>query len=41
MADVNGRYFFGRRQAWQSRAAQNDKAAQRLWQESERIAGFA
>jgi NAD(P)-dependent dehydrogenase (short-subunit alcohol dehydrogenase family) len=41
VADVSGRYFFGRRQAWQSRAAQNDKAAQRLWQESERIAGFA
>jgi NAD(P)-dependent dehydrogenase (short-subunit alcohol dehydrogenase family) len=40
VADVTGRYFFGRRQALQSRAAQDDKAAQRLWQASARIAGF-
>jgi retinol dehydrogenase-12 len=40
VAGVSGRYFFGRRKAWQSRAAQDDNAAQRLWQESARIAGF-
>jgi NAD(P)-dependent dehydrogenase (short-subunit alcohol dehydrogenase family) len=40
VADVSGRYFFGRRQALQSRGAQDDNAAQRLWQESARIAGF-
>ncbi len=40
VADVSGRNFFGRRQAWQSRAAQDDEVARRLWQESARIAGF-
>jgi len=41
VADVSGSYFFGRRRAWQSRAAQDDEAARRLWQESARIAGLA
>jgi NAD(P)-dependent dehydrogenase (short-subunit alcohol dehydrogenase family) len=40
VADISGRNFFGRRQAWQSRAAQDDEVARRLWQESARIAGF-
>jgi hypothetical protein len=40
VAAVSGRYFFGRRQAWQSRAAQDDEAAHRLWQESAMIAGI-
>jgi retinol dehydrogenase-12 len=38
VADVSGQYYFGRRRALQSRAAQDDKAAARLWLESERIA---
>jgi NAD(P)-dependent dehydrogenase (short-subunit alcohol dehydrogenase family) len=38
---ATGGYYFGRRRAVQSRAARDDKAAERLWQESARIAGFA
>jgi NAD(P)-dependent dehydrogenase (short-subunit alcohol dehydrogenase family) len=40
-AGVSGGYFIDCRQATPSRAAQDDAAAQRLWQESARIAGTA
>ncbi len=38
LTDVTGKYYFGRRRAVQSRRAQDDAAAVRLWMESERIA---
>jgi NAD(P)-dependent dehydrogenase (short-subunit alcohol dehydrogenase family) len=38
LADVTGKYYFARRPAVQSRRAQDDAAAARLWLESERIA---
>jgi NAD(P)-dependent dehydrogenase (short-subunit alcohol dehydrogenase family) len=41
VAGVSGGYFIDCRQATPSRAAQDDAAAQRLWQESARIAGTA
>jgi NAD(P)-dependent dehydrogenase (short-subunit alcohol dehydrogenase family) len=41
VANATGQYYFGRRRALQSRAAQDDKVAARLWLESERIADLA
>jgi hypothetical protein len=38
VADVTGKYYFGRRRAVQNRAAQDDEVAARLWMESERLA---
>jgi NAD(P)-dependent dehydrogenase (short-subunit alcohol dehydrogenase family) len=41
VADVSGRYFYNSREREPSAAAQDDAVAARLWQESEKIAGFA
>jgi NAD(P)-dependent dehydrogenase (short-subunit alcohol dehydrogenase family) len=41
VVSVSGGYFIASRQAEPSRAARDDAAAKRLWEESERIAGFA
>ena len=41
VAGVSGAYFADCRQAEPSPAAQDDAAAKRLWEESEKIAGFA
>jgi NAD(P)-dependent dehydrogenase (short-subunit alcohol dehydrogenase family) len=40
VADVSGGYFYDCRQIEPSPAARDDATAQRLWQESERIAGL-
>ena len=40
LADVSGGYFYDSRQIEPSPAARDDATAQRLWQESEKIAGF-
>ena len=40
VASVSGAYFISSRQAEPSSAARDDAAARRLWEESERIAGF-
>jgi NAD(P)-dependent dehydrogenase (short-subunit alcohol dehydrogenase family) len=40
LADVTGKYYFGRREAVQSRRARDDVTAARLWMESEKIAAF-
>jgi NAD(P)-dependent dehydrogenase (short-subunit alcohol dehydrogenase family) len=40
VADVSGGYFHDCRRKEPSRAAQDDAVAQRLWRESEKIAGF-
>jgi retinol dehydrogenase 12 len=40
VAEVTGRYFYKRRPATPSSAAQNDNDARRLWAESERLAGI-
>jgi hypothetical protein len=40
VAAVSGAYFIASRQAEPSAAARDDVAAKRLWEESERIAGF-
>jgi len=40
VASVSGAYFIASRQAEPSAAARDDGAARRLWEESERIAGF-
>jgi NAD(P)-dependent dehydrogenase (short-subunit alcohol dehydrogenase family) len=40
VADVSGGYFYDCRRSEPSRAAQDDAVAQRLWRESEKIAGF-
>jgi NAD(P)-dependent dehydrogenase (short-subunit alcohol dehydrogenase family) len=40
VASVSGAYFVSSRQAEPSSAARDDAAARRLWEESERIAGF-
>jgi NAD(P)-dependent dehydrogenase (short-subunit alcohol dehydrogenase family) len=40
LADVTGKYYFGRRRAVQSRRAQDDAVAARLWMESEKIAAL-
>jgi NAD(P)-dependent dehydrogenase (short-subunit alcohol dehydrogenase family) len=40
LADVSGGYFYDSRQIEPSSVAQDDSTAQRLWQESEKIAGF-
>jgi NAD(P)-dependent dehydrogenase (short-subunit alcohol dehydrogenase family) len=40
VADVNGRYFYKRRPATPSTAAQDDASAGRLWAESARLAGI-
>lgn len=37
---VSGGYFYDSRQIEPSPAARDDATAQRLWQESEKIAGF-
>ncbi|HUK07068.1 MAG TPA: SDR family NAD(P)-dependent oxidoreductase, partial [Stellaceae bacterium] len=41
VADVSGGYFYDCRQIEPSRAAKDDATAQRLWRESEKLAGFA
>lgn len=41
VADRSGRYFADRREKWPSRAAQDDEAAARLWEISERRTGHA
>jgi hypothetical protein len=38
--DVSGGYFYGSRPIEPSPAARDDATAQRLWEESEKIAGF-
>jgi retinol dehydrogenase 12 len=40
VADVSGGYFYNCRQIEPSRAAKDDATAQRLWRESEKLAGF-
>ena len=40
LADVSGGYFYNNGQIEPSPAARDDATAQRLWQESEKIAGF-
>ncbi|MBZ5609762.1 MAG: SDR family oxidoreductase [Acidobacteriia bacterium] len=40
-ASVSGEYFYKCRKATPTRAAQDDDAARRLWQESERLAGIS
>jgi len=40
VADVTGKYYFGRRRAVQNRAAQDDEVAARLWMESEKLAAL-
>jgi retinol dehydrogenase 12 len=40
LADVSGGYFYDSRQIEPSPVARDDSTAQRLWQESEKIAGF-
>jgi NAD(P)-dependent dehydrogenase (short-subunit alcohol dehydrogenase family) len=40
VAGVSGRYFYNSREIAPSAAAQDDAVAARLWQESEKIAGF-
>ena len=41
VAGVSGRYFYNSREIEPSAAAQDDATAQRLWRESEKIAGLA
>jgi NAD(P)-dependent dehydrogenase (short-subunit alcohol dehydrogenase family) len=41
VASVTGRYFYNSREIAPSTAAQDDAVAERLWRESEKIAGFA
>jgi len=41
VAGVTGEYFYKCRTATPTKEARDDAAAQRLWQESERLAGFA
>jgi NAD(P)-dependent dehydrogenase (short-subunit alcohol dehydrogenase family) len=41
VASVSGEYFIGTRQVEPSRAARDDAAARRLWEESAKIAGLA
>jgi hypothetical protein len=40
LADVSGGYFYDSHQIEPRPAARDDATAQRLWQESEKIAGF-
>ncbi len=40
VSGVNGAYFYQSRQIAPSKEAQDDAAARRLWEESERLAGF-
>jgi NAD(P)-dependent dehydrogenase (short-subunit alcohol dehydrogenase family) len=40
VANVSGGYFYNSREITPSPAAQDDATAERLWQESEKIAGF-
>jgi NAD(P)-dependent dehydrogenase (short-subunit alcohol dehydrogenase family) len=41
VAGISGRYFYNSREIAPSTAAQDDAVAERLWQESEKIAGIA
>jgi retinol dehydrogenase-12 len=41
LANVNGRYFINQREANPNRAARDDRLAERLWDESERMVGLS